>query len=83
MGKLERLAAARERVKAWKAKHPKSVAWQQARAYARRRAKKIGALKAKVGEKGGVKVRVVLPGERLGELHYGPVEGYDTREGEN
>jgi hypothetical protein len=78
MGKLERLAAARERVREWKAKHPKSVEWQRKRWYARKK----GERKA-VTMEAAVKVKS-LPKEypHYGELHTGGIEGVDTAYGE-
>jgi hypothetical protein len=78
MGKLERLAAARERVRKWKATHPKSVEWQRKRWYARKK----GERKATVME---AVVRIKkLPKEypHYGELHRGWVEGVDVGYGE-
>jgi hypothetical protein len=78
MGKLERLAAARERVREWKAKHPKSVEWQRKRWYARKKGERKATVKEAAEE---VKS---LPKEypHYGETHTGWVEGVDVGYGE-
>src|SRR5258705_1942819 len=74
MGKIERLAAARERVRKWKATHPKSVEWQRKRWYARKKGKG----KAAVMEAVAREQRATGPMPRYGELHRGDIEGVDV-----
>jgi hypothetical protein len=79
MGKLERLAAARERVRKWKEGHPKSVKWQRERRYARQKEGRrvMGVEMVKRASK-AVKVQY----GQYGETHLGDIEGVDVAYGQ-
>src|SRR4029077_15433980 len=79
MGKLERLAAARERVRRWKEAHPKSVIWQRERRYARQREeRRIRGLEMVKRVRKAPEVQYA----HYGETHTGDIEGVDVGYGE-
>jgi hypothetical protein len=75
MGKLERLAAARERVRRWKREHPKSVEWQRERRYARQKAQRR---QSNIEEIKRVTKTEPRQYECYGETERGDIEGVDT-----